>query len=158
MNPKRLAFACIALALALSLAPFAFARGKPEDLIKTRQGTFRVIGWHCSRLKANIDGPFNKEEILASAAIIQSVASAGFAPFFGPGTEKGVGFHESRAKPEAFTSNNAKKLADIAGTLAKDAGELAKIAAGGDKSAIKAQFANLTRSCNSCHDEFRVKP
>lgn len=156
MNPRRLAIACIALAL--SLARPAFAQGKPEDLIKTRQGTFRVIGWHCGRLKANVDGPFNREEILASAAIIQSVASAGFGPFFSPGTEKGVGFHESQAKPEAFTSTNAKKLADIAGTLAKDAGELAKIAAGGDKTAIKAQFVNLTRSCKSCHDEFRVKP
>lgn len=134
------------------------ATAKPDDLIRIRQGSYRVIGWHCGRVKSNLDGAFNKDEVLASATVIQSIADAGFGPFFAAGTDKGVGFHESQAKAEAVDPANAVKLAEIAAGFRKEAGELVKVAAHGDKETVKAQFANLTKACKSCHDEFRVKP
>jgi glyoxylase-like metal-dependent hydrolase (beta-lactamase superfamily II) len=146
------------LRVAIGASGAAAAAGRPEDVIKGRQGTFRVIGWHCARLKASIDGPFDQREIAASAAVIQSVSAAGFGAFFVHGTEKGVGYHESQARPEAFDPVNAAKLADLASALSRDAGELARIAAQADRAAVRARFANLTRSCKSCHEAFRIQP
>ena len=154
MKFKRLVIACIGL----SLAGAALAQTvKPEDLIKIRQGSLRVVGWHCTKVKNILDGQFNKEDLLASATVIQSVANAGLAGYFAPGTDKGVGFHESAARAEAVDPANAAKLADVSASFAKEANELVRVAAGGDKDAIKAQFGNLTKTCKSCHDDFRKK-
>jgi cytochrome c556 len=150
---KRLVVACLGLAIAGS----AVAQAKPEDLIKVRQASYRVIGWHCGRVKAILDGLFNKDEVLASAIVIQSVVNAGLGPFYAPGTDKGVGFHESQARPEAFDPANAGKLGEIAANFKKDANALVTVAATGDRDAIKAQFGNLTKNCKSCHDDFRRK-
>ncbi|MGE5492609.1 MAG: cytochrome c [Actinomycetota bacterium] len=61
----------------------------------------------------------------------------------------------AQAKPEAVDPANAAKLAEIADNFKKDANELVKAAATGDKEATKAQFGNLTKNCKSCHDSFR---
>lgn len=86
------------------------------------------------------------------------MSGAGLGPFYGPGTAKGVGFHESQTKAEAFDPAGAKKLAERSESLKKEAGELVKVAASGDQEAVKAQFGTLTKTCKSCHDEYRVKP
>lgn len=153
MSFKRLAVAGLALAIAGS----AFAQAKPEDLIKLRQASFRVIGYHCGKVKALLDGQqFSQAELLASATVIQAVANAGLVnPLFTAGTDKGVGYRETAVKAEAFEAAHAGKLGDIAASFTKDANALVKVAAGGDKDAIKAQFGNLTKHCKSCHDDFR---
>lgn len=151
MKFKHLAF----VGLVFSIAASAFAQTKPEDVIKIRQASFRTIGWHCTQVKVNLDGKFNKDEVLASATVIQAIVNAGLGNYFVPGTEKGSGFHETATKPEAFDPAQAKKLGEIAGNFKKEANELAKVAATGDKEAVKVQFGNLTKTCKACHDDFR---
>jgi cytochrome c556 len=143
--------------IALVVTATAYAQAKPEDLIRIRQASFRVIGWHCSRVKTLLEGQYDKEEVLAASTVIQSVANAGLNPFFAPGTDKGIGFHDSKAKPEAVDPAQAAKLAEAITGFRKDANELVKVAATGDKEATRTQFGNLTRHCKSCHDDFRVQ-
>lgn len=143
--------------IALVVTATAYAQAKPEDLIRIRQASFRVIGWHCGRVKALLEGQYDKEQVLAAATVIQSVANAGLNPFFAPGTDQGIGFHDSKAKPEAVDPAQAAKLAEVIAGFRKDANELVKVAATGDKEATRTQFGNLTRHCKACHDDFRVQ-
>lgn len=143
--------------LAVATVGTAYAQSKPEDLIRIRQASFRVIGWHCTRIKNLLEGQYNKDEVLAAASVIQSVANAGLSPYFAPGTDQGVGFHDSKAKSEAVDPAQAARLADAIAAFRKDANEFVRVAAAGDKEATRTQFGSLTRHCKSCHDDFRVQ-
>ncbi|UCV06019.1 c-type cytochrome [Dechloromonas denitrificans] len=145
-------------ALLLSCSAGAFAQqagAKPEQLIKWRQSVYQVLGWNSSRIKANVDGQFNKEEVVRSANTIAALANSGIGALFAPGTETGKGWKETATKPEFF--KNQQKVGELAGNFNREANELAKVAASGDSAAIKAQFGKLSQTCKACHDDFKVK-
>ena len=150
MKLKQLAL----ISLGLMTATSAFAQQKAEDLIKTRQGAYKVIAWNVGRIKASVEGQFNKDEVLKAATAIQALANSGLGALYVPGTDKGVGYHETAAKPEIFDPNN-KKIGEVAGNFNKEANELAKVAASGDKEAVKVQLGKLQQTCKACHDDFR---
>jgi cytochrome c556 len=127
---------------------------KPEQLIKWRQSAYQVLAWNAGRIKANVDGTFNKDEVVRAANALAAVSSAGFGFLYAPGTETGKGWHETAAKPEIWTD---KKCGEIAGNLTKETAELARVAALGDVATIKAQLAKVQGTCKSCHDDFRKK-
>src|SRR6478735_6391104 len=128
---------------------------KPETLIKWRQSTFQVIAWNNSRVKANLEGQYNKEEVAKSANAIAALSNAGLGSLFGPGTEQGKGWHDTSAKPELF--KDGKRAAELFGNFNKEANELARLAAVGEPGAVKEQFARLGKTCKACHDDFKSK-
>jgi cytochrome c556 len=140
-----------AVAIAQTAAP---AGPKPEQLIKWRQSAFQVIGWNFGRIKANIDGTYNKDEVIKAANALSGVANAGLGTLFVPGTDKGKGWKDTSVKPEAFTD---PKFGEIAGAFVKESTELARVANTGDAAAVKAQFAAVGKTCKGCHDGFRNK-
>ena len=92
-------------AAALSIAVGASAQMKPEDMIKTRQAGYAFMGWNMGKIKAQVvDGsvPFNKEQVQAAANLIAATANSGMGALYGPGTDEGTGWHETRLKPEFF--------------------------------------------------------
>ncbi|MBC3832722.1 cytochrome c [Undibacterium amnicola] len=127
---------------------------KPEQLIKWRQSAFQVIAWNNGRVKANVEGTYNKEEVVKAANTIAAVANAGLGSLFAPGSDKGKGWHDTSTKPEAFTD---KRFGELAGNFIKEANELAKVAANSDQAAVKAQFGALGKTCKACHDDFKTK-
>lgn len=146
----------IALALiAASLAGTALAEVKPEDAIKYRQSGYAFMGWNMGRIKQNVDGQYNKDEVIKAANAIQAIANSGMGALYLPGTDKGKGWESTRAKPEIWTDK--EKLGKVATDFNKEANELAKVAATGDQAAVKAQFGKLGATCKACHDDFRVK-
>jgi len=156
MHPKlrRLAVTAAAAALATaSLAALAQQAPKPEQLIKWRQSAFQVVAWNAGRIKASLDGGYNKDEVIRASNAIAAIAGSGLGGLFAPGTEQGKGWHDTAAKPELF--QDGAKAAERAGEFNKEAAELAKVAANGDPAAVKAQFAKLNRTCKGCHDDFR---
>lgn len=152
MKIKALAVACCALLA----ANVAVSEVKPEEVIRTRQATFNVIAANVGRIKANLDGDYQKEDVIKSAGVIQAIGNAGLATLFAPGTDKGVGYHETQIKPEAFNPDNAKKLSDAISSFREQADQLVVIAGIGDKAAVQAQFGKLRGTCKSCHDNFRI--
>ncbi|MFT3931015.1 MAG: cytochrome c [Spongiibacteraceae bacterium] len=147
------------LALAMILTAtnqFANAQQKPDDVIKNRQATFNVIAGHVGKIKANLDGEYNRDQVLKSTAVLQAIANAGLESLFVAGTDKGNGYHESQLKADAFNPDNAKKLRDAFNSFNEQANQLAVIAGIGDKAAVQAQFGKLRGACKSCHDNFRV--
>lgn len=128
---------------------------KPEDMIKTRKAGLSFLAWNMSRVKANLDGDFNKDQVVAAANAVAAIANVGmFSTLFAPGTDKEVGGQKTRVKPEFF--QQPEKAKEAAANLAREATELAKVAAVGDAAAIKAQFGKTGGACKGCHDQFRA--
>ena len=141
--------------LAATLASSAMAQVKPEDAIKFRQSGYTFMAWNMGRIKANVDGTYNKDEVIKAANAIQAIATSGMSALYPPGTDKGKGWEETRAKSNIWTDK--EKLGKIAMDFNKEANELAKVAANGDAAAVGAQLGKLGGTCKACHDDFRKK-
>ena len=139
--------------IALSLAGTASAQVKPEEQIKYRQAGYSFMSWNMGKIKANLDGNFNKDQVLAAANSIAATANSGMGALFAPGTEKDVGDQKTRVKPEFF--QQPEKVKEVAVNYIRETNELAKVAATGDVAAIKAQFGKTGGTCKACHDQFR---
>jgi len=133
----------------------AVAQVKPEDAIKFRQSGYGFMAWNMVRIKTNVDGTYNKEEVIKAANAIQAIANSGMGALYLPGTDKGKGWEETRAKSNIWTDK--EKLGKVAMSFVKEANELAKVAATGESAAVKAQFGKLADACDSCHDDFKAK-
>jgi cytochrome c556 len=147
----------IALALVATIvAGTAAAQMKPEDAIKFRQSGYTFMAWNMGKLKGMlVDNPssFNKDQALAAAKAIQGVANSGMGALYVPGSEKGVGWKETRVLPELFTDKDG--VGKVARAFNAEANEMAKVAEAGDAAAMKAQFGKLGESCKGCHDKYR---
>jgi cytochrome c556 len=141
--------------LAVTLAGTAAAQMKPEDAIKYRQSGYTFMKWNVERIKANVEGTYNKEDVIKAANAIQGIANSGMGALYLPGTDKGTGWEKTRAKPEIWTDK--EKLGKAAMAFNKEANEMAKVAAAGDVAATKAQLGKLTDTCKGCHDDFKIK-
>ncbi len=145
----------LAAILLASLATAAMAQQtvKPEDMIKFRKAGMNFLSWNMGKIKANVDGNFNKDQVVAAANVVAAIANSGHGALFGSGTEKDVGSERTRVRPELFQQPD--KVRELAMGLSKEASELARVAATGDVAAIRTQFGKTGATCKSCHDEFR---
>ena len=141
--------------LAVAFASAAVAEVKPEDAIKYRQSGYGFMAWNMGRIKANVEGQYNKDEVVKAANAIQAIANSGMGALYLPGTDKGKGWEETRAKSNIWTDK--EKLGKIAMDFNKEANELAKVAANGDAAAVGAQLGKLGGTGKACHDDFRTK-
>ena len=142
--------------LATTLAGTALAQVKPEDAIKYRQSGYAFMAWNMGRIKMNVEGDkFNKEEVLKAATAIQAIANSGMGALYLPGTDKGKGWEETRAKANIWTDK--EKLGKVATDFVREANEMAKVAATGDAAAVGAQFGKLGGTCKGCHEDFKAK-
>lgn len=144
-----------ALAATLLAATAAQAQQapKPEQLIKWRQSAYQVVGWNTGRVKANVDGSYNKDEVIRAANTIAAVANSGLPSLFPAGTETGKGWKDTTVKATLFSDASGAAAAQAA--FGKEANELARLAQAGDVGAVKAQLAALQKTCKACHDDYR---
>ena len=145
----------LALAFAVSAGALAQQAPKPEQLIKWRQSVYQVLAWNNARIKANLEGQYNKDEVIKAANSTAALANSGLGALYAPGTDQGKGWHDTSVKPELF--KDGSKVGQLAGNFAHEASELAKVAATGDAAAVKAQFGKLGQACKACHDDFKKK-
>lgn len=146
------------LLAAFSLSLFASAAqaqviGKIEDQIRWRQAAYHTMAWSMGRIKTNVEGTYSKEQVIEAANLIQAIANSKMGALYQPGSDKGKGFKETRVKAEFFADREG--VGKVAMAFGKEANEMAKVAAGGDAAAVKAQFGKLGESCKACHDKFR---
>ena len=141
--------------LAITLTGTATAQVKPEDAIKWRQSGYAFMAWNMARIKMNVEGTYNKDEVVKAANAIQAIANSGMGSLYLPGTDKGTGWEKTRVKPEFFS--NKEGVGKVAVAFVKEANEMAKVAAAGDAAATKDQFGKLSGTCKACHDAFKIK-
>jgi len=127
--------------------------GKTEDQIRWRQSAYHTMAWSMGRIKANVEGTYNKDQVAEAANVIQAIANSKMGYLYQVGSDHGKGWKETRLKSEFFTDRET--LGKVAGAFGLAANEMAKVAAGGDAAAVKAQFGKLGDSCKGCHDKFR---
>jgi len=144
----------LAALILLSLSGAVMAQAlTPEDMIRIRKSGYRFMDWNMSKIKANLDGNFNKDQVAAAANLVAATANSGMGALFGPGTDKEVGNEKTRVKPEFF--QQPEKVRELAIPFIREANELAKVAAAGDAEAIRTQFAKTADTCTACHRQFR---
>ncbi len=151
---NHLAIASATALLSLSLAGGAIAADlKPEEQILTRQAGYKFMSWNMSKIKANLDGDFNQEQVQRAADAVAGIANSGMGALFGPGTDKAVNGVETRVKPELFTSPD--EVGQVARDFISAANNLAEVAASGNEAEVKQAFGALGESCKACHQKFR---
>lgn len=146
------------LTLLLAASASVALAGSIEEQIRFRQSAYSYLSWNTSKIKKQVvDHPetFNKDYVAAAANAIAAVANSGLGELYGPSTDQGAGWQETRLKPEFFQKK--EEVTTIANAFNLAANDLAKTAATGDVNAIKEKFGKLTESCKSCHDLIRIK-
>ena len=141
--------------LSVTLAGTAAAQLKPEDAIKFRQSGYTFMAWNMGRIKMNVEGQFNKDEVVKAANAIQAIANSGMGALYPAGSDHGTGWEKTRVKPEFFS--NKEGVGKVAVAFVKEANEMAKVAAAGDAAATKEQLGKLSGTCKACHDDFKIK-
>lgn len=116
---------------------------------------YQVLAWNNGRIKNNVEGTYNKDEVIRAANAIAAIANSGLGALYPAGTETGKGWRETTVKPELFTET--AKAGEAAKKFITESNELAKLAATGDAAAVKVQFGKLGQTCKGCHDDFRKK-
>jgi cytochrome c556 len=139
--------------VALALSSATVAEVKPEQAIKWRQSGYQFMAWNMARIKANLEGNFNKEEVAKAANTIQAIANSGMGSLYLPGTDSGKGWHETRVKPELFSDRQG--VGKVAVDFVNAANDLAKTAASGNADDVKKSFGSLRQSCKACHENYR---
>ncbi|GHT92885.1 cytochrome c [Betaproteobacteria bacterium] len=143
--------------LCMGVFASAFAQSaqltKPEQLIKVRQSLFQTVGWNCTRIRQNLEGQYNKAEVIKAAEVIAALSNSALDVLFAPGTETGKGWRETTVKPEFFSK--PEHSAHLLSQFRKEANALAELAHTGSAETVKTRFDNLVKTCKACHDDFR---
>ncbi|MFD2113561.1 c-type cytochrome [Thiorhodococcus fuscus] len=140
---------------AVVFASAAFASDlKPEEQIQIRQAGYSFMGWNMGKIKANLQGEYNAEQVSAAANTIAAIANSGMGALYGPGTDKNIGDVKTEVKPELF--ENMEDVGRLAHDFVAAADNLASVAAGGDKAAVKSAFGDLGAACKACHKKYRA--
>lgn len=135
------------------MAGAANAQAKPEDVIKYRQGVYKIMGWNFGPMAAMAKGekPYDKDAFARHAANVEFVSKLALEGF-APGSDKGT---ETKAKPEIWT-----KMDDFKSKMTKmneETTKLAAIAKSANFDDIKKQLGATGASCKACHDDYRNK-
>ena len=78
------------------------------------------MAWNMGRIKMNVEGGnFNKEEVIKAANAIQAIANSGMGALYLPGTDKGKGWEETRAKSNIWTDK--EKMGKVATDFVREA-------------------------------------
>ena len=141
--------------IALSLAGTASAQVKPEEQIKYRQAGYSFMSWNMGKIKANLEGEYNAQQVQAAANAIAGIAGSGMGALYGPGTEKDLGNLKTRVKPEFF--QEMPNVGKLATDFNNAAANLAKVAATDDKAAVQKAFGETGETCKACHDKYRME-
>jgi hypothetical protein len=99
---KRILASTVLGAFALGIASTAVADLKPEEQIQFRQAGYSFMSWNMGKIKSNLEGDFNADQVAAAANAINAIANSGMGALYGPGTDKNIGDVKTRLKPEFF--------------------------------------------------------
>ncbi len=124
---------------------------RAEDAIRYRRAVMVMVKWHYDRLSHQTKGsvPFVREEAQRNAAWLETLSQQA-AEGFVPGSHEG----DTKALPSIWAQGSQFRAQ--AERFRSDAAKLNAIArAGGDAAALKAQMNEVTRTCKSCHDDFK---
>jgi cytochrome c556 len=142
-----------AVALALSAAGAALAADM-AGAVQARQAHYKAIGAASKGIYDELNKPTPQAAVIQGYARQLDALAPQIPTWFpvGSGPESGV---KTRAKAEIWSQPAAFKSA--ADGFATAAHHFSQTAAGGDIGAIRAEYPALTKTCGTCHSQFRAK-
>lgn len=149
---KKIITCSILAVLSLSVASIAQAQGKPETLVKQRQAAMTLIGKYWGPLGGMASGkaPYNAEVVARNAAFLDALVKMPWDGF--NASTKDV---KSAALPAVFT--DTAKFKQAQDRMLDEISKLASVSKGSDENAVKAQLAEVGKTCGGCHKTFREK-
>lgn len=145
----------IVLIAILTTAQAHAQQPKPETYIKWRQSVYQVMVWSSYRIRSNLDGQFNREEVVKAAGILNELANGGVGGLYPPGSEQGRGWHDTTAKPALF--KDGARVRELALQLGKETEELARMAQSAEPANLRSQYGRVSQACKACHEEFKLR-
>ncbi len=125
-----------------------------EDDIKYRKATMKAVGGHMTAIATILKAGAGQPSDIALHANAMADLAKIAAHAFPEGSSKMDG--ETEAKMDIWEKPEDFKKVTMA--FITESEKLAKVAAGGDMSAIGAQLGDLGKNaCKACHDNFREK-
>lgn len=126
------------------------AEGKPEDLLKARQGMLQAVKLQFLPLVAVAKGDAKLSDDTAERAANLAALAKVLPTTFAKGTEN---LPHSDAKAEAFTR---PEFGQGFQHLAEEAAKIEAAAKANDLDGVKAAVASTQKVCKSCHEVFKA--
>lgn len=148
-------FSKVALLAVLSIGLVGAAQAemtREEYAVKFRRGAYTMIGWYSGPLYRMAHGEMAYDKTLFARnaeylALLSKLPKDGFIP----GSDKG----DTKAKPEIWSK--ADKFKEVNDRFESETAKLAEVAKGGNFDVVKEQYAKVSKTCKSCHDDFKNK-
>lgn len=141
----------LALGLVMALVTGgAAAQARAEDTIRYRKAVMVMVKWHYDQLSQQAKGsaPFSRDEVQNHVAWLESLSKSVLAGY-------PVGSHEGDTKTLPSVWSQWPQFKTQAERMQSDVAKLRELARNGDASALKAPLNDLTRTCKTCHDDFK---
>ena len=142
-----------ALVFGVLAGAVAYAADEAKDVVKYRKSVMKAQSAHLKAIKAIVRGKVGFTGQLGNHAMALDLTGKGLTDLFPAGT--GPDKIKSRAKADIW--QDWKKFEATAKKLQAETAKLVKIANGGDKKAVAAQFKAVGKACGGCHKPFRAK-
>ena len=142
-----------ALVFGVLAGAVAYAAEDAKDVVKYRRAVMSAQFGHFKTIKAIVTGKVGFTGQLANQATALDLSGRGLTVLFPAGT--GPDKIKSRAKADIW--QDWKKFEASAKKLNAETAKLVKVANGGDKKAVAAQFKAVGKACGGCHKSFRAK-
>ncbi len=152
-NKTGVIFVTMAVAFGVLAGAVAYAAEDAKDVVKFRKSVMKAQSAHLKAIKAVVRGKVGFTGQLANHAKALDLTGKGLADLFPAGT--GPDKIKTRAKADIW--QDWKKFEASVNKLQQETAKLVKIANGGDKKAVAAQFKAVGKACGGCHKPFRAK-
>ncbi len=147
--------AIIGVVLAGVIAPVFAEEKEVEEAIETRRAVFEVIKWNFAPMGAMVKGakPFDKADFAMRAERVAVLSKMPWEAFIKGSDVKTTKAEHNEAKPEIWT--DAADFKAKVDAFETQSAKLAEVAKAGDEAAMKAQFAEVGKTCKACHEKYR---
>lgn len=117
------------------LIGIVFVQVKLEDVIKFCQFGYIFMVWNMGCIKMNVEGMYNKDEVIKLVNVIQVIVVFGMGMFYLLGIDKGKGWEDICVKLELFI--NKEGVGKVVGVFVKEVNEMVKVVVIGDVVVVK---------------------
>lgn len=124
-----------------------------EEPIRYRRAVMTMIKRHYDQVSAISKGkvPFQRDELIRQANYLEMLSEVSLDGFI-PGSHEG----ETRAKPEIW--QEWTRFRNQLDKFRTDTSRLKQVAKTGNLESLKSVVSDMTRTCKTCHDDFKASP
>lgn len=143
---------CLFLIAAACLPMQTVAESTTEKAVRARQSAYHVMGQQMGLINATLKGDlaFDKPSLKLRAQALDTLGRL-VGENYPAGSDKG----DTKAKPEIW--KDRQRFKEFALASQEETAKLVQAVDAGSLDALKEAYGAVSKSCKTCHDEFKVK-